>query len=91
MTDEVTAQQRFFEANEDLLERLELVERRAVRQSVSYAILEGWEPDREALALLVARAAGDLSGAEYRAQVRRRAASSAPSTAQPPRSSSRTR
>lgn len=87
MTDELTAQQRFFAANEDLLERLEFVERRAVRQSVSNAMLEGWEPDREALALLVARAAGELSGAEYRAQVRRRVSSDAPSAGQPLRSS----
>lgn len=66
-------QQRFFAANADVLERLDPVQRRAVRQSVSNGMLEGWEPDRAALVLLVARAAGDISGAQYRELVIARA------------------
>lgn len=59
----------FEEKYADLLDRLSPVERRAVVRSVTNAILEGWTPTRDQIELQVRRAAGEMTGDEYRAHV----------------------
>ncbi|MCF8609042.1 hypothetical protein L5G28_02530 [Gordonia sp. HY285] len=59
----------FEEKYADLLDRLNPVERRAVVRSVTNAIQEGWDPTRSQIELQVRRAAGEMTGDQYRAQV----------------------
>ena len=59
----------FEEQYATLLDRLPPAERRAVVRSATSAILEGWAPTHAQVELQVQRAAGELTGDQYRARV----------------------